>query len=74
MKYFIYSILIENGADNLNRADLGGDIHNDNPGEELNRFPIDNLGKHYGYPFCWTVSKILSCVSSLYIIQYDIII
>ena len=59
---------VENGADNLNRADLGGDIHNDNPGEELNRFPIDNLGKHYGYPFCWTVSKILFLC--LFIIYY----
>ena len=24
---------VENGADNLNREDLGGDIHNDNPAE-----------------------------------------
>lgn len=22
--------------------------------EELNRFPEENAGKHYGYPFCWT--------------------
>jgi glucose/arabinose dehydrogenase len=51
-----YDVLygVENGADNLNRQDLGGDIHNENPGEELNRFPVENLGKHYGYPFCWT--------------------
>ena len=45
---------VENGADNLRRDDLGGDIHNDNPAEELNRFPEDNAGKHYGYPECWT--------------------
>eukprot|EP00392_Amoebophrya_sp_AT5.2_P008330 g8351.t1 len=30
---------VENSADNLVRADLGGDIHNENPGEELNWFP-----------------------------------
>ena len=28
---------VENGADRLFRDDLGGDVHNDNPGEELNR-------------------------------------
>jgi glucose/arabinose dehydrogenase len=45
---------VENGADNLYRSDLGGDIHNDNPGEELNRFPESNKGKTYGYPYCWS--------------------
>lgn len=45
---------VENGADGLKRADLGGDIHNDNPAEELNRFPEKNVGKHWGYPFCWS--------------------
>jgi len=43
---------VENGPDNLNRYDLGGDIHNDNPAEELNRFDV--VGQHYGYPYCWT--------------------
>ncbi len=43
---------IENGLDNLNRADLGGDIHNDNPGEELNLFA--EAGRFYGYPYCWS--------------------
>jgi glucose/arabinose dehydrogenase len=38
----------------LFREDLGGDIHNDNPAEELNRFPEATNGSHYGYPFCWT--------------------
>lgn len=28
---------VENGMDNLNRADFGGDIHNANPGEEVVR-------------------------------------
>ena len=28
---------VENGADKLFRSDLGGDIHNNNPSEELNR-------------------------------------
>lgn len=45
---------VENGADNLYRSDLGGDIHHDNPAEELNRFREEDAGKHWGYPFCWT--------------------
>ena len=45
---------VENGADKLFRADLGGDIHNDNPAEELNRFPEADKGKHWGYPYCFT--------------------
>tara|TARA_A100001015_G_scaffold224144_1_gene252675 strand:+ start:2325 stop:3608 length:1284 start_codon:yes stop_codon:yes gene_type:complete len=43
---------VENGVDNLFRQDLGGDIHNDNPGEELNLF--SQAGKFYGYPQCWS--------------------
>jgi glucose/arabinose dehydrogenase len=43
---------VENGLDKLNRTDLGGDIHNDNPGEELNLFA--EPGKFYGYPQCWS--------------------
>ena len=43
---------VENGADNLNRADVGGDVHNDNPGEELNR--LDQPGAYFGYPRCWS--------------------
>mmetsp|Transcript_10603 Transcript_10603/g.26553 ORF Transcript_10603/g.26553 Transcript_10603/m.26553 type:complete len:470 (+) Transcript_10603:79-1488(+) len=49
---------VENGMDNLARADLGGDIHNDNPGEELNAFPVDQPGKHYGYPWCFSEFKL----------------
>lgn len=45
---------VENSADNLKRDDLGGDIHEDNPAEELNRFRPEDAGKHYGYPYCWT--------------------
>ena len=46
---------VENSADNLERDNLGGDIHEDNPAEELNRFdPKLDVGKHYGYPYCWT--------------------
>jgi len=45
---------VENGADRLVRGDLGGDIHNENPAEELNRFPEAKAGRHWGYPFCWT--------------------
>jgi glucose/arabinose dehydrogenase len=47
---------VENSADNLIRSDLGGDIHNDNPAEELNRFDV--AGRHYGYPYCWTEFKL----------------
>jgi glucose/arabinose dehydrogenase len=44
---------VENERDNLSDADLGGDIHNDNPGEEINF--VDGTGsKHYGYPFCFS--------------------
>lgn len=43
---------VENGRDELNRTDLGGDIHNDNPGEEVNLFA--EPGKFYGYPYCWS--------------------
>jgi glucose/arabinose dehydrogenase len=51
-----YGVLwgVENGADNLYRDDLGGDIHDDNPGEELNRFREDDAGRHWGYPYCWS--------------------
>jgi glucose/arabinose dehydrogenase len=44
---------VENGRDNLSDADFGGDIHNDNPGEEINL--IDGQGSSfYGYPFCYS--------------------
>jgi glucose/arabinose dehydrogenase len=44
---------VENGRDNLSDDQLGGDIHNDNPGEELNL--VDGQGaKHYGYPHCFS--------------------
>lgn len=43
---------VENGVDNLVRSDLGGDIHANNPAEELNLF--DEPGRFYGYPYCWT--------------------
>jgi hypothetical protein len=36
------------------RSDLGGDIHEDNPSEELNLFLPENSNKHYGYPYCWS--------------------
>jgi glucose/arabinose dehydrogenase len=45
---------VENGADQLERSDLGGDIHTDNPAEELNRFPEEHTGLHWGYPYCWS--------------------
>lgn len=46
---------VENGADNLVRSDIG-DVHDDNPAEELNAFPLDGdgVGAFYGYPYCWS--------------------
>lgn len=43
---------VQNGIDMLQRADLGGDIHEDNPAEILSRF--DTSGAFHGYPWCWT--------------------
>ncbi len=42
---------VENGRDNLM---VGGDIHYDNPGEEVNLFDTARPGRNYGYPFCWS--------------------
>jgi glucose/arabinose dehydrogenase len=44
---------VENGRDNLTDPALGN-ITNDNPAEELNRFDVNAPGKFYGYPFCWS--------------------
>jgi len=46
---------VENGVDNVAR-DPWGDIHNDNPSEELNYFGNISTpaGKFYGYPYCFT--------------------
>ncbi len=43
---------VENGRDNLSRADLGGDIHQANPAEEVNLFA--SPGRFYGYPYCFS--------------------
>jgi len=43
---------VQNGIDLINRDDLGGDIHEDNPAEILSRF--DTAGAFHGYPYCWT--------------------
>ncbi len=48
---------VENGADQLNRPDLGGDIHNGNPAEEMNRFNRP-AGTHYGYPYCFSTHNL----------------
>ena len=40
-----------NGLDDLARGDLGGDIHEHNPAEELVR--VDEPGAFFGYPYCW---------------------
>jgi len=43
---------VENGMDDLTRPDLGGDIHQGNPSEELNLFA--GQGEFYGYPYCFS--------------------
>jgi glucose/arabinose dehydrogenase len=48
---------VENGRDNLSDADLGGDIHNDNPGEELNLIEA-SAPTFYGYPLCFSEYKV----------------
>ncbi|KAF0330174.1 L-sorbosone dehydrogenase [Colletotrichum sp. SAR11_59] len=50
---------VENSLDNMDRS--GTDVHNDNPGEELNYHGIFNSssnelsGANYGYPNCFAV-------------------
>ncbi|KAF9763654.1 hypothetical protein IL306_003025 [Fusarium sp. DS 682] len=48
---------VENSADNLHRD--GKDIHEDNPGEEMNFHGYlngsDDQGGNYGYPLCYTL-------------------
>lgn len=48
---------VENGRDNLGDADFGGDIHTDNPGEELNLIDPARAA-FYGYPKCWSELKL----------------
>jgi len=45
---------VENGVDNEYRADLGGNIHETNPCEELNYLDGDINGRIFGYPYCWS--------------------
>eukprot|EP01094_Clydonella_sp_ATCC50884_P004165 TRINITY_DN1323_c0_g1_i1.p1 TRINITY_DN1323_c0_g1~~TRINITY_DN1323_c0_g1_i1.p1 ORF type:complete len:445 (-),score=108.25 TRINITY_DN1323_c0_g1_i1:365-1699(-) len=51
---------VENGVDDLARNDLGGDIHKDNPGEELNLLAQNEDGTpgFYGYPYCWSAKSL----------------
>jgi len=42
---------VENGCDDLQRSDIGGDITETNPAEEVNIFEQDGF---YGYPYCWS--------------------
>jgi glucose/arabinose dehydrogenase len=47
---------VENGVDDLDDSEFGGDIHQDNPCEELNLFKTasNQTGYFYGYPYCWS--------------------
>eukprot|EP01125_Pyxidicula_operculata_P002933 TRINITY_DN1289_c0_g1_i1.p2 TRINITY_DN1289_c0_g1~~TRINITY_DN1289_c0_g1_i1.p2 ORF type:complete len:419 (-),score=70.17 TRINITY_DN1289_c0_g1_i1:1939-3195(-) len=42
---------VENGVDSLEREDFG-DIHENNPSEEVNRFYESDM--FFGYPYCWS--------------------
>ncbi|CAD6884857.1 unnamed protein product [Tilletia controversa] len=63
----------DQGIDDLYREDLGGDIHNDNPPDELNL--LDNWSKpetvnaqkpyHFGFPYCWTEGNITNASSTV---------
>ena len=52
---------LDNGEDDLVRADLGGDIHEDNPADELNLFTTP--GAFYGFPYCWAEYALPSAFS-----------
>lgn len=45
---------VDNGMDGPYRQDLGGNINEGNPADELNRFPPELYGASYGYPYCFT--------------------
>ncbi len=47
----IYGVV--NGQDSVTYG--GVDVHNDNPGEQIVRL---DLGKQYGYPFCFTAARL----------------
>ncbi|MBI5513129.1 MAG: PQQ-dependent sugar dehydrogenase [Deltaproteobacteria bacterium] len=48
---------VENGRDDLWETRFGGDIHEENPAEELNR--LDGAGStFFGYPYCWTEGRL----------------
>ncbi|KAL6040936.1 Carbohydrate-binding cytochrome b562, partial [Balamuthia mandrillaris] len=56
---------VENGVDRLVRSDMG-DIHNDNPAEEVNLIwsppspnqEDNNENTFFGYPYCWSEGKL----------------
>lgn len=45
---------VENGVDNLDRFSTNPPLYITNPAEEVNIFPQENSGAHYGYPWCWS--------------------
>lgn len=53
---------VENGQDDVMRQDLGGDIHEDNPAEELNL--LADPGGFYGFPYCWSEFTLPAGVSA----------
>jgi glucose/arabinose dehydrogenase len=63
---------VENGMDNLFRAELGGDIHNDNPAEELNAFPVDDVSEKKGRKHKCAPPYLL-CFFSIFLFLFSII-
>jgi len=54
---------VDNGADMLDRPDLGGALWPENPAEEMNKFSLQ-IGTHYGYPYCWSTYNLPGYPSS----------
>jgi len=50
---------VENGRDDLSDPDFNFDIHNDNPGEEINLLNAGGV-RFYGYPLCWSENMLMS--------------
>ncbi|KAH7345491.1 hypothetical protein B0J17DRAFT_713066 [Rhizoctonia solani] len=64
---------VENSSDNVFWR--GVDVHKENPAEELNRIPLNNISttpdaqKFYGYPWCYTAWDSSALTSSSFTFQ-----
>lgn len=68
--------IVENGIDDAERADLGGDIHLNNPGEEINRLaisePLPTNPPNFGFPLCFSEFALESLPNSTRGTQWSI--